>query len=312
MHDYYTTAFDISKRRKQGMDYDFSALLPDDMQAAVIPVGCLDDIRENIKDVLSQKHLNGFQKWILDKKYVLNIPEVGFEPKSIIIAAAPFVIRDVVFEYNDMVFRTMTACEDTRYWTQFETKIKNAGFNASVCLWLPRKLIAARTGLVQYGKNNITFAKDMGSFYGLMLYFSDMPAPEEYEWREFGYMDFCDSCQKCIMNCPTGALKKDSFILDTDLCLSAMLETGNYINDDAKRAVHALDGCYRCQDVCPFNSKILFKPRERIVFDSNDTDCILRKEMNGELKDRLYAAGIGSWAQDIAHKTLKTVFDNIR
>lgn len=50
---------------------------------------------------------------------------------------------------------------------------------------LPLKLLAARSGLGSYGKNNICYVPGMGSYHRLMAFYSDDPASED-SWQEAG------------------------------------------------------------------------------------------------------------------------------
>jgi epoxyqueuosine reductase len=40
---------------------------------------------------------------------------------------------------------------------------------------LPEKLLAVRSGLAQYGKNNISYIPDVGSFYRTVVFVSNVP-----------------------------------------------------------------------------------------------------------------------------------------
>ncbi|KUO76375.1 MAG: hypothetical protein APF77_06655 [Clostridia bacterium BRH_c25] len=62
-----------------------------------------------------------------------------------------------------------------------------------------------------------------GSSFSLAAYFSDMPW-EIDSWRKAAVAKACDHCNICINNCPTGAIRKESFLIDSLRCLSAINE----------------------------------------------------------------------------------------
>ena len=65
---------------------------------------------------------------------------------------------------------------------------------------LPLNLLAARTGLVQYGRNNICYFSRLGSFFQLVAMYSDMPC-EEDSWQEARLMISDEECELCRHAC---------------------------------------------------------------------------------------------------------------
>ncbi|MGE5613786.1 MAG: hypothetical protein ACM3XR_05220 [Bacillota bacterium] len=58
-------------------------------RAAMIPVGRLKDIREDIEHLKARYELNDYQRHIVDEFYKFDLPKTGFEICSIIIVASP-------------------------------------------------------------------------------------------------------------------------------------------------------------------------------------------------------------------------------
>lgn len=58
---------------------------------------------------------------------------------------------------------------------------------------LPQKLLAARSGLARYGKNNIAYVPKFGSHHILVSYYSSLPCVEE-TWTEPLMLDACRRC----------------------------------------------------------------------------------------------------------------------
>ena len=96
--------------------------------------------------------------------------------------------------------------------------LESGGYRAAKAV-LPKKLLAVRSGLAAYGKNNITYVPGMGSFHGLVAVFSDLPAPEG-TWRDAEMMEACHKCAACRRHCPTGAIDADRFLLRAERCLT--------------------------------------------------------------------------------------------
>jgi epoxyqueuosine reductase len=150
---------------------------------------------------------------------------------------------------------------------------------------LPRKLLAACSGLAEYGRNNISYIPGMGSFFQLMVFYSDLPCRED-TWQEPRMMDRCKDCQVCLTNCPTGAITSERFLLHAERCLVFHNERSpdHPFPDWLDPAWHnCLIGCMLCQQFCPENKVFLewFKGNES--FSHEETSLIL----GGAIADRL-------------------------
>jgi epoxyqueuosine reductase len=82
---------------------------------------------------------------------------------------------------------------------------------------LPLKLLAVRSGLGQYGRNNLCYVSGMGSFLQLVAVYSDMPCQED-SWQEATMLQSCEKCELCRRACPTGAISSDRFLLLAERC----------------------------------------------------------------------------------------------
>lgn len=83
---------------------------------------------------------------------------------------------------------------------------------------LPQKLLAARSGLVEYERNNITYVQGMGSFMRLTAVYSDMQIESDY-WQEPKMMTRYQDCNLCQKSCPTAAVSSDRFLLHAEKSL---------------------------------------------------------------------------------------------
>lgn len=118
---------------------------------------------------------------------------------------------------------------------------------------VPLKLLAARSGLGRYGRNNLIFVDGMGSYNLLYAYVTDYQFPED-NWSALNVLDACHRCDHCDRICPTACISRWSFPIDIDKCITLYNENhGEFPNWLLRSNHHALMGCMRCQDPCPEN-----------------------------------------------------------
>lgn len=116
---------------------------------------------------------------------------------------------------------------------------------------------AQQAGLGWIGKNTLLVNPDFGTWFNLgeiittAVFDYDEPLPEH-----------CGTCRKCIDACPTMALT-DAITLDATKCIAYLtIEPNAVIDASTPDDFHGyIFGCDICQDACPYNKKILSKPR---------------------------------------------------
>jgi epoxyqueuosine reductase len=150
---------------------------------------------------------------------------------------------------------------------------------------LPLKLLAAQSGLGQYGRNNVCYVSGMGSFLQLVAMYSDMPC-EEDAWQEATMMKSCQECDLCRLACPTGAIPSDRFLLRAERCVSYHNEKKtdvpfpNWLDSTWHNCVV---GCMRCQNACPENRQFTQWIGEEEKFSEEETSLLLE----GVTRDKL-------------------------
>ncbi|UCE44989.1 MAG: hypothetical protein JSU93_06255 [Methanobacteriota archaeon] len=163
---------------------------------------------------------------------------------------------------------------------------------------LPAKLLAVRSGLARYGRNNITYIPKYGSFHRLTSFYSDYDSPIDY-WQEKEALPLCAKCSACIKACPTKAIEKDRFLIRAERCLT-------YLNEkDASHAFprwvgaeahNSVIGCMRCQRSCPYNKEVADWYVDRGVFDEAETEYLLQERYRGRkaatIQRKLKAVGL--------------------
>lgn len=254
-------------------------------RAKIVPIKCLQKIKQDAERIINSGLLNNFQKDIVNSFHGIDLPDTDFEICSIIIVASPSPsLVKVTFNWKGKRIPLMlpaayidnvTAPTDIEhYLNEF---LNPRGYYIKYSPRLPRKLLAVRSGLGVYGRNNICYIEGMGSFLNLALYFSNISCMEE-NWHEIRQMDVCRNCKACLNNCPTGAIINERFLINNERCLT-------YFNEaDAKwdfpewvhpSLHHCIYGCLKCQNICPKNKEYLDNIVEPVEFSEEEAQLLL-------------------------------------
>jgi epoxyqueuosine reductase len=169
---------------------------------------------------------------------------------------------------------------------------------------LPEKLLAVRSGLAQYGKNNITYVNGMGSFHQPMVFISNVPCAQD-GWREATVLDQCQNCHACAKACPTDAIGSDRFQLHAERCLTFHNERPNDFPEWLSPAWHnSLVGCMICQKACPANKDVVKWIVAGPTFSTEETDLILNsisgERLPRETVEKLSALGMTEYDHVLA------------
>jgi epoxyqueuosine reductase len=247
-------------------------------KSEIVPISRLEDIRMDTDNLKSSGLLNKFQENLIDGIYIINSPAADFEINSIIIVASPSPsLARITFNWKGNQIPLMlpasyidmeTVPERIEHYLNEFLILR--GHHVKYTTKLPHKLLAVRSGLGLYGKNNICYVEGMGSFQDLTLFFSDILCTED-NWTKIRHMNLCNTCEACLNNCPTKAITKERFLLDTDRCLTYYNEADSkfsfpeWIDINAHNCIY---GCHRCQTVCPQNKNF----SENIISPANFTE----------------------------------------
>ena len=151
---------------------------------------------------------------------------------------------------------------------------------------MPLKILAVRSGLAKYGRNNICYVTGMGSFLQLVTFFSEIPCSETLERSKI--MELCKSCDLCQRACPTHAISKKRFLLFAEKCITFHNERdGSYAFPDwIERKWHnSIIGCMHCQTVCPANKNLKKKIGIEEYFSEEETKALLNNPKKGDLSN---------------------------
>lgn len=148
---------------------------------------------------------------------------------------------------------------------------------------VPLKLLAARSGLVRYGRNNITYIPGMGSFFQLGACFSDLE-PEPVFWGEPEVLERCRNCRACAKACPTQIIGSDGFAIDAARCLTFHNESASPMPPWIPRGSHrCMIGCMECQALCPENRTAMKVADEMGELNEAETRAIACRQPDQEL-----------------------------
>jgi len=248
----------------------------------VIPSRHLSDLREVI--------LGYYEQGLIDKELFRDqLNFLSFDPpadlpdaRSIIILAVPTPQMRIGFRWQGKTVPVVIPPTYVSYTprtlgvlTVLTSWLKENGYLLAN-QQLPLKTLAVRSGLAHYGRNNICYVEEMGSFLQLAGAFSDMPCDDD-PWQEPKMIDRCNTCTACLRNCPTKAISKDRFLIRAELCLTYHNEaSGDYPDWINPSWHHCLVGCMRCQSVCPENKNLINWFEDHSEFTEQETDFLLR------------------------------------
>jgi epoxyqueuosine reductase len=269
------------------MDHILRELEKHGLRARTISISHLAELKEAIDKRYDKGEFS-------EEFYRERLTDFRFEPpasfagaRTIIIAAFPQPKIQVVFSQDGKPF-TLIIPPTYQYFpnSMAERLLKKflspPGHRLARTI-LPLKLLAARSGLGSYGRNNICYLPGMGSYHRLMAFYSDYPAVDDF-WQSAKLMKSCANCWACLRNCPTEALSTERFLLHAERCLTFLNEKPGAFPAWVNPACHnTLVGCLTCQDVCPENSP--FGKRIELGEEFSEEETLLL--MQGDRPEKL-------------------------
>jgi epoxyqueuosine reductase len=203
-----------------------------------------------------------FRGYIKNKKFKL--PENFPEAKFIVIMAVFTKLMKVNFHLDGATYETMippqyyddgVSIDDLINVLQQQI-IKEPGYRVENVSQIHLKLLAARSGLGKYGRNNIIFVDGMGSFITLYAFFTDFQFDED-NWQEMRMLEECEKCRNCVGICPTSCITMENFVIDVTKCITLYNEIEGKFPRWIRPTWHnAIMGCMKCQIPCPVNEKV--------------------------------------------------------
>jgi epoxyqueuosine reductase len=249
-------------------------------RAGIVPFSRLEELRREIE--------GWYEKGYIDKKLYSSYmggffkrTESSFKAESVIIVAIPQPQYRLYFNIKN---KRLPAIIPPTYLNGYKINqevksllvrfFSGTGYMVEGAI-LPEKLLAVRSGMSKYGKNNISYIEDLGSFYQLEAFFSNVTCSDE-NWYEERELEKCSDCRICLKNCPTGAITASRFLLRAEKCLTFLNEGDDEFPAWIKPEFHnCLIGCLRCQIVCPYNRLLTSWIEDIGEFSSEETEYLL-------------------------------------
>ncbi len=246
-------------------------------------VGVLDDARSDLDrrrrageldPEFYRKRLGAF----LYQRSAAAVPD----PRAVIAVALPRPAHRLVFETGSGPFETILPPTYAQYARVFEDVRRDIGGAVPALagrlheLRAPLKAVASRLGLVEYGRNNVTYVAGWGSYFQLVGYVTDVDlglagwAPSAPR-----LMAECETCRTCLSACPADAIGEDRILLHAERCTTYWSEEpGAWPRDAVCTSGNNLFGCLECQTLCPANDGLL-RIEPAGAFDREETDALL-------------------------------------
>jgi len=275
-------------------------------RAAFLPMSAMEQVSEHYESLERRAPATGTAKAVAEHFRNNQPPKLEFAPQSILVTAIPCVGATLILNRKNRcveipilpayinvapsIKRQDALLAATQY--QYE-QVKGISL----------KLLAALSGLGQYGRNNICYVEGLGTYSWLETHYTDIPydSPVQVVQR----MATCKNCGLCRAACPTGAIGKYD-VIDANRCLAMRNESGKRMPRWVpKEAHHALSGCVRCQECCPQNPPIDFS--RTLELDKAETRQLLsrRKKLPGDLKAKLEEFGCEKWTMSVIKRNAR-------
>ena len=282
-----------------------SGLEAEGFRWSLVPIGRLNDLQSEIENWRREV---GFDP-DLERDYLsvfsFSPPDDFADAKSILEVAAPVPQIDVAFHRKGkpLLLRippTYLHDSDAAVERLIFESINPAGYRI-VRARLPEKLLAVRSGLAKYGRNNIAYVQGMGSFHRPIAFFSDLPC-ERDSWHEETTLKRCKDCLICWKACPTGAIPNDRFLIRADRCITFLNERpGEFPEWLDPAAHHCVVGCMRCQRACPENRGVADWVEARGSFTEEETELLLGgaavgNHLQAETRKKLEDLGLAEYS----------------
>jgi epoxyqueuosine reductase len=257
-------------------------------QGRIVPAQRIADVGVEIQSLKEKCLLDQEFYDIYISKYKYGLQDALPTAKSLIVVAVPTSALSLTFCYEGKKHRCLVPPTYANA-VDIDKKVRSilervlAEGNVLKAL-LPYKTLATRTGLARYGKNNIAYSEEFGSYHRLTGFFTEVDLETDH-WQEMEVMTRCTDCNLCQRACPTGAIPKDRFLLMADRCLTFHneLPSERAFSSSIKPSFHhALLGCMRCQDACPMNRGNLGSVVEGDVYTEPETDYLLKGDYQNE------------------------------
>ncbi len=293
---------------------------PLDFQYRTVAIEHLGEMKRAIEKLNGERRVSQqktVQSYLKDLEY--QAPKEMPNARSLIVVSTPWLLHSVgvrwkqtehillipggYFYYEDQAFR-----EPLR--TQVAQRAVGDPGAKLAFANPPLKTLAVRSGLAQYGRNNITYVDGYGSFHVLWTFYSEAVLPDQWT-RPYRMMRICEGCAVCLQECPTKAIRESDFVIDGGRCITTYNEMKEPLPEwiDAK-AHNALIGCLKCQYDCPANRGLNQRYEHVADLSEAETAMLVNEQHDAKLEASISEKfkGLGDWFS----KDMKYLSRNVR
>jgi len=261
-----------------------------DYQYRTFSVEHLREVKEWFEKLQKEKRLSS------NKTFQSYIAGFCFDPRAVMVGAKSFIVFSVPQHLQSIIFNH----EDQRYRVMIPTGYTMTGLNGPMLrarirkdiirddskklkgrVRLPLKSLSARSGLAEYGRNNIAFVNGYGSYHALYGLFTDKVLDDQ--WGPMKMHRMCRGCMVCRRECPTKCIPDSGFVINVGRCITLYNELPDsipaWINPNAH---NTLVGCLKCQFGCPINEEVSKTIHTIAEMTAEETDFILKQGTDKE------------------------------
>lgn len=249
------------------------------------------------------------QKWIdngysANMKYIpnninkRNNPQLILEnAKSIIVCSLFYFPGNHLNQNEESLAKISRYAQGTDYHIVFLDKVRelekylkelNPNINSKSYTdtgHIMEKYFAQKAGIGWQGKNTLVISPEYGSYFFIGVIITDF----EFE-PDKAIQDYCGTCVRCINSCPTKALVQPR-VLDSRKCIAYWTVEAKpdekFPEIVQKGNTEWIFGCDICQEVCPYNRKLIetskideFKNSDNFYFDLKLIDEFSKEDFN--------------------------------
>lgn len=223
------------------------------------------------------------------------VPE-GFPDAKFVIIAAYFCKLGLVnFHYQGKVYQVKfppnyyqnkITREMVRQQLQ-QSVVRGSDWKVETASGLFLKQLAVRSGLGQYGRNNICYVKGMGSLINLCAFWTNAPDLEDH-WGDLKMMKRCKNCHLCTTLCPNQCIGSENFVINVSRCIPLYNEIeGEFPEWMEPKSHNAMMGCMRCQYNCPENREAVRYIEQFEDISEEETQALLSMTADRDMLETL-------------------------
>ena len=278
-------------------------------QAAFIPFSYMSLISE-----IHTTHIDNSENTPFNIKSNFNAnqpPKITFEPLSFLVIANQSPEGEICVNYKDRHISIpipsgyLDSATRQQRIEEFDAVMK--GYQYSPAWGISFKLLAVLSGLGKYGRNTLCYSDEWGSWCSFFAFYTNIPC--EDNGSKIVYMDDCETCGRCIKNCPTSAIG-GQLAIDASRCLTMHNEFNVPLPEWISPGMHhALFGCMRCQEVCPVNKSKPAVKKEALELNKKETKALLSGKLPSELIRKLLDYGFIEQFISFTGRNIKLVIE---